>query len=371
MRRALGALLAALALALVGCSDDDTPGADQARVEVDGSARVERTDGTTETLSGGETLAFGDTVTMVDGTAIVTLAGGQLYELRAGPDPSSIELGAAPVVLAGDVLVAGGFPAQIRYDTMTLAAPGPLQVDASVPSAASYAGAARIDGAGPLDELSPLREVVLTASAVPEPLTFDGSDEWDRRYLGEAIAFGDRLEALARGYSADLPPGSRSASFYESVIPALASEREFGDDLLEDDRSVGDTLVGAAIAVESQDGPFRARWREVFSFRDEGAAWGLVAIDQDVSTAPLLETIEVAITAPSVPDTPSTTDPPPSSDGPSTTAPSTAPTTTSPTPPPSSPPDEPDPPPPSDGLLSPVVDPVGDIIRDLLGALGL
>ena len=70
--------------------------------------------------------------------------------------------------------------------------------------AGAYAGRARVTGVGDVGEVQGLRRLVLVAGATPEPITFDGSDDWDRRFLGEAIAFGDRLEALARGYTSDL-----------------------------------------------------------------------------------------------------------------------------------------------------------------------
>lgn len=366
MRRVATLVAAAtVALGLASCGDGDEPAADEARVEVDGRATITRLDGTTETLDDSATLVFGEVVAVDEGTATVTFAAGERYELRAEPVTSRLELGSPPTVLEGDVLVADGFPASVRYDTVTLSALGPLKVSSGVPDATSYAGRARIDGAGSLDEVEGLRRVVLTASATPEPLTYDGADGWDRRYLSEAVAFGERLEALARGYTADIgPDATRPASFYEAVIPALDDEREFSDDLL-GDRPVGEILVGAAIAVQGRDGPFRERWDQVFAFRDEGAAWGLVAAAQGVSSAPLLETIELAVAVASPPPpgtTPTTTGSPTTTTGTSTSTTTAPPPTGPPTPPPTGPP------PPT---IDPVLDPVGDIVDRLLGALGL
>lgn len=373
MRRWAGALagLVVVVSGLAGCGRDDGPGDGQGWLAVDGSATVERPDGSTLTVTGTEDLAFGDVVTLDDGTATLTLAAGQVYELRSGDAPSQVEIGAPPTLVAGDVLVREGFPAQVRHDTATISALGPLKVDAEVPRAVSYAGTARIAGVGQLEEVRGLRQVVLTPAAVPEPLTYDGADAWDRRYLGEAVVFGERLEALARGYTADLGAGGgRSASFFEAVLPALDEEREFGADLLDPERPVGETLIGAAIAVEGRDGTFRERWDEVFAFRDAGAAWGLVALDQGVSSAPLLETIELAVTAPTT--QPPSTDPPSTSTSepsPTSSPPTTAggPTTTDPPPTTSEPPSSP----PVTGILDPIVDPLGDILDELLGVLGL
>lgn len=364
--RVLG-LLVLVGSVLASCGSDDGPGAEEARLTVSGSATVTLADGATETATGTTTLAFGDTVVVDDGAAVVELAGGQRYELRAEPEPSELVIGAPPTLLAGDALISDGFPAQVRHESTTVSAQGAAKLSSGIPAVTSYAGRARIDGAGSLDEVLGLRRVVLTSSAVPEPLTYDGADEWDRRFLGDAVAFGNRLEALARGYTADLGPGGgQTVSFFEAVLPALDDEREFGADLLAD-RDVGETLVGAAIVVQGRNGTFRERWDEVFSFRELGAAWGIVALDQGVSSAPLLDAVELAVASPTPTEPVDTTTTVPRSSTTSTTA---APTTTTGTTTTSTPPPPP-PAPPTTGLLDPLLDPVNDILDDLLGVLGL
>ena len=365
-------LVAVVALGLVaGSCSDDGPGADEARLRVDGQATVTDGDGAVEVVTDEATLSFGDTLVVDEGTATMELAAGQQYELRAGDVDSVVLVGSPPTLLAGDALVSGGFPAAITYETTTLSAQGALKVRAGVPSASAYAGRARISGAGDLAEVVGLRQVVLTPSAAAEPLVYDPSDPWDRRFLGEAIAFGQRLEALARGFTGELQPGGgRTVSFFESVIPALADEQEFSADLL-GDRAPGETLVGASIAVQGRDGTFRERWEEIFAFRGAGAAWGLVALDQGVSSAPVIETIELAIAdAPlSADPTTTTTDsttttlrppgaPNPPDDGDPDVTPTTGTTTTTTTTP-------------QQGILDPVLQPVDEMLDDVLDALGL
>lgn len=366
MTRLRGVVVVFVAVvSLVACGGDGDPAEDEARLRVSGSATVEFADGGTETVDGESTLSFGDVVTLDDGTATLELAGGQTYELRAEPTPTTLEVGAPPTLTAGDVLVTEGFPAQVRHASTTVSALGAMKVDAAVPEVVSYIGRARIDGAGSLDEVLGLRQVVLTSSATPEALEYDGADPWDRRFLADAIAFGTRLEALARGYTADLGARTPSVNFYEAVLPALADEREFGADLL-DDRDAGETIVGAAIVVQGREGTFRDRWEAVFAFRDQGAAWGLVALDQGVSSAPLLDTVELAVGAPR--PTTTTTSPPPTSP---TTRPPGSTTTEPPQGPPTTAPPEDPPSPPTTGLLDPVLDPVGAILDELLGVIGL
>jgi len=345
----------------------DRPGPDQARLQVDGAAEVTSSDGPPQqVVDAAEVLDFGAQVTMTSGSGVLELADGSTYELRASERTTSVvEVGAPPRVVAGEVLVLDGFPAAVSVDTATLTAQGVLRVDADDAVASAYTGRTRVTGVGDVGELPGLRRLVLVAGGTPEPIAFDGTDEWDRRFLGEAVALGERLEALARGYTSDLQPGEgRSVSFFESVLPDLAEERELGEDLLDPSRPPGETLVGAAIAVQGRRGTFRDRWQEVFAFRAAGAAWGLVALDQGVSSAPVLDTIEVAIGASDAPAATSSTPGPGTSSPTTTTGPPTTPTSTTST-------TTTAPSPEGGGLLSPVVEPAADVLAELLEVLGL
>ncbi len=360
------AVLVVVAVVAITWTDDDRPGPDEARLVVRGSVTVTSPGGSSETVTDSTTVDFGDVVVVDEGSATLELASGATYELRSGSVGTEVRVGLPPELLAGDLLLADGFPASVKLDTATVSAQGALKVVAGDEVAAAYAGRTRIAGVGALDEVLGLRQVVLSPTASAEPFEYDGSDGWDRRFLGEAMAFGSRLEALARGYTANLASGGgRTASFYESVLPALRTEREFSGDLLDDDRPPGETLVGAAIAVQGRRGTFRDRWNQIFAFRDAGAAWGIVALDQGVSSAPLLDSIELAIgESPLVGDprpttststTTSTTRPGTPTTTSSTTTTSTTTTTV----------------PPGGGPLDPVLDPVQQILDDVLGALGL
>lgn len=363
---ALPVVLLAGVAALLLRGGADEPGPDQGRVEVlEGSVEVRGAAGPPVTVTDDATVDFGDTVRVVEGRARLELAGGATYELRhRDATGSTVVVGSPPELVAGDALVLDGFPARVRVGTATLSAQGVLRVDAGTPVATAYGGRTGVAGVGDVSELRMLRRLVLVPGAVPEPAGFDGADEWDRRYLGDAIAFGERLEALARGYTSDLPAGGgRTVEFFRAVLPALDTEREFNADLLDPGRAPGETLVGAAIAVQGRRDTFRARWAEVFAFRAAGAEWGLVALDQGVSQAPVLDAIELAISAPPPDPSPAT----PSAPG--TTAPGAAPPT-SPTTTTTAPPPAPQPPPgPSGGLLDPVADPLGELLDELLSSL--
>ncbi len=361
---------AGVAALAVGDREPD-PGPEQARLDVEGSATVTAVDGTTRTIVDDDgILDFGEKVALDAGSATLELADGSTFELRHRDGVgSTLEVGSPVRLTGGDILVAGGFPAQIALDTATLTAQGALRVDAEDTTASAYAGRTRVTGVGDVGELPGLRRLVLVAGASPEPVVFDGGDPWDRRFLGEAIAFGERLEALARGYTSDLASGAgQSVAFFRSVLPELADQRDLGDDLMDPARSPGETLVGAAITVRARQGTFRERWQEVFAFRAAGAAWGLVALDQGVSSAPVLETIELALGVAEDPAADEASSPAPgrrsTPTGPvARPRPPTTGTTTTTTPPP--------PPPGGGGLLEPVTDPGSAVVGGLLDVLGL
>ena len=73
------------------------------------------------------------------------------------------------------------------------------------------------------------------------------------------------------------------------------AEPAFSDASLDPQRSPWETLVGVAIAVEGKQTSFPERYAAVFTFRDEGASWGLVAADQRVTRSPLLRELDLAI----------------------------------------------------------------------------
>jgi hypothetical protein len=393
--------IAVTALGLLGlpaaCSDDG-PKEGEARLEVEGRATVERAGGDRETVDGGANVSPGDRVSMLEGVAVMRLAGGTQLELRQGLDPAAntvVVMGTRPVLEAGDLLVttsdsfgleADGTEVEVTEGTARLTRSFGMGV-------AAYDADVALDSAGVTAEVPALRQMVVPdlgrPPQEPKPIEYNGLDTWDRRYLGAAMDLGGRLDDLARGLTNTLPDGEgRTPGFFKIVLPGLEDEPDFSGDLLDLDRAPGDTLIGAAITELGDDGSFTSRWNEVFSFHDDGAAWGIVALDQSVESEPLMGTVEEALnsfgeaaefvqpptstppgTTPSTtpggdPSDPGGTDG--GSDGGTTTTP--PPTDAPPATPPSTPPVTPpsvEPPP----ALEPVVDPVADLVDDLLGGL--
>jgi hypothetical protein len=398
VRRRWAALAALGLLGVPAACSDDGPKEGEARLEVDGQATVERADGDRETVDGGTNLRRGDRVSMVEGVALMRLAGGTQLELREGLAPAAhtvVVMGPRPVLEAGDLLVT-------TSDSFGLEADG-TEVEVTEGSArltrsfgmgvAAYDADVSLDSAGVPADIPALRQMVVPdlgrPPQLPRPFEYNGDDTWDRRYLGAAMALGARLEDLGQGLTNTLPDGEgRTPGFFRIVLPGLEDEADFNADRLEAhlNRDPGDILIGAAITELGDEGSFKTRWQEVFTFHDDGAEWGIVALDQSVRSEPLMGTVEEALnsfeeaaafvqppsTVPpgSTPATPggnggpSDPDPEPggSDGGPTTTPPPSQPPTTpstTPVPPP------PEPPP----ALEPVVDPVEDLLDDLLGGL--
>lgn len=288
-----------------GGSDDD-----DYVLRLDGRAEVVH-DGDTRDLDGGEhRLATGDTVRMEDGDAVLELPGDRSMRLRAASadrDGTLVVLAATPDVVNGDAVVIAGDELRFRAgDVEVTLRAGAARVRQSLSvTIALYAGEADVRSAGrPFPGgLPALRQVSVPATGrlprTPSPLLYDDADPdpWDREFLGEAIDLGHRLDASARGFTSQLGPRtSASAPLLRQSLPRLADEGEFVEGLLAGAvRSPGEALVGAAIVVESGGSSFRTRWEDVFAFRDDGARWGLVALDQKVKRDALLGTIGEAV----------------------------------------------------------------------------
>lgn len=389
--------------ALVPACSDDGPGEGEARLEVEGQAIVERSDGDREAVRGGANLRSGDRVEVTAGIGRLLLGDGTRMELRAGLDDagdSMVVIGRVPELEAGEVLVAAPERSSVEAAGTTVAVEeGAARITRALGvGVRAYDGAVHLDSAGQARAIPALREMLVPALGrppqSPRPLEYDAADPWDRRFLGDAMALGERLEALAEGYTRNLDPGEgRTPGFFRTVLPGLDDEPAFTGELIDLERPPGETLIGAAISELGKRGEFPERWGAVFGFRDQGAAWGLVALDQAVSGDPLLGTIEQAVSSsPLAFAAPATTAPPLDGAGTPTPAPTAPSASGSPSPPPtasarppattvppattapptSAPPPTTDPAP-LEPVLGPVLEPVvglvGGLVNGLLGIL--
>ena len=366
----------------------DSGGVGDARLTTKGRALVTAVNGQRRTVTGTVALHRGETVEAVDGAMTIELPDGSTVEGRPSfksSDPTRVKVAQPVELLAGDLLVvasegtdvdAGGN--RVHLDSGG-DGPSAARVSRSLAvGAAVYRGTATLDSAGQARAIPALRALEVSALGRPptaaSPLKVDDTDTdpWDRR-LGEAIDLGHTLGNYAAAYTDTIAGGNGvTVGAYKQELPALADEADFTAALLAaaPPHSSGETFIGAAIASLSRRGSFADRWREMFRFRDAGANWGFVALDQGVASEPLLSAVQDALNAApfgfalAVQTPPTAATASTAGGGPTTTPPTTppgGPTTTPPTTPPTTtivPP-----------TGSPLVDGIVKNVNDLLGGL--
>lgn len=398
MRRRVLAASVLLALPLVGCSGDG--GRDDTFVlQLDGAAEVRGERGSERLEGGRHRLSPGDELRVTDGSATLGLPGDSSLELRAGRRRSTdsvLEVGVVPTLIDGyALLVADGDEGRVRAGAATVSLrDGAARVRRSTGvSVGVYDGDAVVAAHGLERDVPALRQLsVSDASTIPRraaPLVFDREnlDPWDRRYLGGAVALGAELDRLSAAVTRRVPLGSTTGAALREVVPALADEAVLDRVQVPAGRTTGETVVGASIAAGA-DGEFLERWEAVFDFREQGADWGLVALDQEAGrddvVAVLDSVLEEAVDGPIVVAAPTLVGPTGTTAGPA--APAPTPTTAPPAPPPSttpppSAPEEPEPtsptppPPPPllepiEGLLGPAAESTGTVVATLTESVG-
>ena len=338
-RRAVLAVVITMVSAIfAGCSG--SAGEPVARLSVDGLAEVSRQDENASNVEGNRSLRVGDRVLVREGTAMVRLGGDRQLELRKG---SSIELVAGPgessvrtELLGGSVLAtAGNQPVTVTSDGSELLVTGTARVSRTLSLlVATYRGSTEITSGGRTMSVPAFRQVNVAAAGLlpnrPSPVEYVASDAWDQRLLSDAVNLGAQLGAKSRGFSSQPGAGDgRTPGYFRQLLPALAAQPEF-DTLLDASRPAGETLVGAAIVLESRRGTFADRWSGVFGFRGDGADWGFVAGDQGVDGSAVLNAVDAAIGRAPAPlfaggTVPPTTRPPQQRPPPPRTTPTTAP----------------------------------------------
>jgi hypothetical protein len=297
---AVVAAMAALGSGLVACTSRAL-GPGEARLTISsGRAQVAATGQNWQSAHSDQRLHRNDRIRVLQGLAEVHFSADRTVELRPG---SELQVQPQPVLLKGDVLAtakdtelrvaAGIADARVRGGAAHV-------IRALGVTASSYVGDLGVASAGRELVVPALRQAGVASPgfvpASPTPLDYRADNPWDRRYLGDAINLGDELQARSEGFTAQLAPDEgHTAGFYRQLVPALDSQPAFTQSLLPPDAVPGETLVGAAIAVQSRKGDFVDRWRSVFAFHGQGARWGLVALDQHVTRGPLLSEVDDAL----------------------------------------------------------------------------
>jgi hypothetical protein len=300
VNRWTAAAVAALVLLPLTSCDDGDQATEPYTLELDGRASVV---GEASLRDGEHLLAVGDTLRLTSGSATLALPGDATLELRAGPDGAVLEIGAVPRLVDGDALLLAG------DEGLRLRA-GPASIDlvggaarvrrASGVNLAVYHGRAAVSSLGSDLSVRALRQTAISDTgalpARPMPLLYDRShpDPWDVRFLGDAIELGTQLERRSRAITVQATRPDSDVELVSTAVPSLGSVGALAPGLVDPDRSLGETVVGASIALGGE-GSFRARWEKAFDLRDRGADWGLVALDQQAEQGRVLDLLDDAL----------------------------------------------------------------------------
>ncbi|MCU1455204.1 MAG: hypothetical protein JWN46_3350, partial [Acidimicrobiales bacterium] len=268
-------------------------GAGEAIVSVHGRARVTRAGGAVESVVARTRLHPGDGLKVEAGSADLELAHGVHYQALAarGDDRATqLQMAVIPTLQAGRLLVTASDGARVVSGgtAVALAGAGAMHVRRSLATEVGvYAGQAQVDSAGVGATVPALRSIEVAALGQvprqPRPLRYSPSDGWDRQFLSEAIGIDRELRSILAGFRASGGDPDRAAQGMRGALPdppSAATLRGYLAARQDDDGK----LVGTAIAGLGQGGTFASRWQQVFSFRDDGALWGLVALDRGVSS---------------------------------------------------------------------------------------
>ena len=306
MRRALIAVATLASLVALVAMPACSRGGSDDRFELRLSGRAEITGERERRVDAGtHRVEEGDTIEMIDGEGVLDLPGERSVFLRAGPDDATVVVVAAePEIADGSAVVVAGEDTSVRVGDVDLRVPaGAARVQRGLSvTVAMYAGSAEVRSAGrafdgglrALRQLSVPATGVLPREAVPLVYDQDAPDPWDLRFIGDAIDLGAELDEKSRGFTGQLPGARGDAALLREALPPLAADVPLDGLLGEVERTPGESLVGAAIVVETGD-VGTDRWSAVFGFRDAGAQWGLVALDQEVGRDGLLDRINGAI----------------------------------------------------------------------------
>lgn len=296
---------ACLVLALVGgaCSvgrSDRLARSMQLRM-INGSATLVR-EGKAQTVRKDINVAAGDSLVLSrGGVAELRLAKGRVLELR----DARVELTSdtALRLSRGSILSDIQAPLDIDLESSRLSADrGTFRVDRALSTrVGNYAGEPITVRAGSSSLAIPAyRQTVVAGGIIPKvvaPLRINRKDPWDQRLVSEALDLEQRLVNFARGLEAQLGPSS-GIEFFRAVAP-LGLDVVFLEPVLGSRRS--DVLIGLLLAVDAKVGsanPVQSRFEKIFDLWNDGASWGLLAMEfgvpQDGLFSRLLQAVEKA-----------------------------------------------------------------------------
>ena len=274
----------------------------EARLVPDGTVEVALDGGefvTVENDDFREVLDGDDRVRVTNGSAVLEMADDVRVELRSG---SSVALGGPGADLrleSGDLLVEAR-DARFNVDgglaMMTVDGVAKLRRAVSLVSGV-YEGKVLMRSGADALTVDRYRQAAAAGTGIlpqqVDPLRLDSEDEWDQRILPKVIDLDTKLVRFGRDFETTLPAGlAVGPELFRQVVPDLSDEPITPTELA--GRAPGENLIGFVL-VSHDMGSFQERYNNIFGFRSEGASWGLIAADRDLSEVPVLNGMEFAL----------------------------------------------------------------------------
>ncbi len=210
-------------------------------------------------------------------------------------------------VLRGEALISSLGHLGARWADVEVRGAGTFRIAGGThPRVGAYQGDAEVRRPGETRALSALEQIELDARrlpAKPDPLAYRTEDPWDAQLLGQAIAFDQEIERVARSIDLRFADTPRSPEFYRgfkavdsSTLPLL---RDAGRDIASDGRfgppsEVLTTLFVARATAQVWEKGVPATVSEVVQWRAQGARWGLVALRSKITVADLRNVVDLS-----------------------------------------------------------------------------
>jgi hypothetical protein len=212
-------------------------------------------------------------------------------------------------LIRGEAMVvnsAGGM-LSARWTDVVVSGHGVFRLTPGVdPRIGVYAGSAHVRRLAESLPVTALEQLSLSTRRLPgspAPLGYEAQDPWDRGLLGQAIAFDEEVERIARGIDVKFARTAKPPEFYrafkavdDTTIPILKStartitpDGQFGpaSDVLV-------TLFVAQAAAEVTGKPLPGAITQTATWRAEGARWGIIAMRFGITASDFAETVDLS-----------------------------------------------------------------------------
>lgn len=257
-------------------------------------------------LGVGERIPEGARVRTGGSEVRLQLRGGQVW---LGSDAAARVFSQRVDLIRGDAMVVNPSGGRLgaRWTDVVVSGAGVFRLTPGVdPRVGVYSGSVRVHRLAESRLVGALEQMSLSTRHLPvssAPLGYHPQDPWDRELLGQAIAFDDEVERIARGIDVRFTLEAKPPDFYrvfravdDATIPIL---RSIARTITPDGRfgPASDVLVTLFVAeagAEANDKPLSAAATQTATWRAEGARWGLVAMRLGITASDFAETVDLS-----------------------------------------------------------------------------